>query len=166
MTEAGEGSLSRYNFCTVTKAARKGWQLGIVSQYTLVYCDQVREIGKAILQYSHCTYDTAQAGALGAGRAGAQARGTRGAGAAWRAAQRAGVCAWRCDTTGELGHNPARSAQDTATSAQPGSGLCTQADLWLCTWCTWPVFDSVLFLSYFWALFMNIIHHKFFLIFF
>ena len=81
MTEAGEGILPRYNFCIVTEAARKGWQLGIVSQYTLVYCDQVREIGKAVLQYNHCTYDTAQAGALGAGRAGAQACGTRGAGA-------------------------------------------------------------------------------------
>ena len=26
-----------------------------------MYCDQVREIGKAVFQYSHCTCDTARA---------------------------------------------------------------------------------------------------------
>ena len=37
---------------------------------------------------------------------------------------------------------------DTATLVRPGRGLCVQAGLWLCTLCTCPVFDSVLFLSH------------------
>ena len=71
-----------------------------------LYCDQVREIGKAVLQYSHCTCDTAQA--LGVRALGVQAKASRGAGRlacgsrasrreAW-GAQPVGTSARHCDT--------------------------------------------------------------------
>ena len=49
---------------------RLGWGQ-FVSQYTLVYCDLgARDMGRAVLQYSHCTSNTARRrhGRAGAGR--------------------------------------------------------------------------------------------------
>ena len=55
-----------------------------------MYCDQVREIGKAVLQYSHCNCDTVKA--LGAGaRHGARRRRRAGALGA-RSARALGAC--------------------------------------------------------------------------
>ena len=65
-----------------------GWGQ-IVSQYTRVYCDQVRETSRVVLQYSHCTCDMA----LGWERKALRwARGMRAAGA--------GACAGRTSSTG------------------------------------------------------------------
>ena len=42
--------------------------------------------------------------------------------------------------------HPRHGAGQAATRPR-ARGLGVQAELWLCTWCTWTVFDSLLFLS-------------------
>ena len=90
----------------------------------------------------------------GAGRAGALAgpRGARHAGAqgarndagcAGRGARRAGK------GTLALGERALRHGAGLTTTRPRARGLCAQDELWLCTWCTWPVFYSVRLLSHF-----------------
>ena len=65
----------------------------------------------------------------------------------------------RCDTDPRPTIRQPRPATRPWSRPQHGAGLATtrpracglgaQAKLWLCTWCTWPVFDSVLLLSHF-----------------
>ena len=74
--EKAIGIVLQYNCCIVIRSVLQqagGWGQ-IVSQYTRVYCDQVREISRAVLQYSHCTCDTALGWARGTCATGAGAR--------------------------------------------------------------------------------------------
>ena len=89
---------------------------------------------------------------LGAGRTGARAGawGTTlgragGEGAMGAGARRCDTATWGCDTTRVSATIRRWAGHDMATRARPRRGLCPQAELWLCTWFTWPVFDSVLF---------------------
>ena len=73
-----------------------------------LYCDQVREIGKVVLQYSHCTCDTTRA--LGARAPRGAARGVQGS---W--AQRAGARARRLCAAIRLARHPRHGAGQAAT---------------------------------------------------
>ena len=93
----------------------KGW--ACLSQYIEAYCDPKRELGKAVLRYSHCTCDTA--GALGE-----RALGERGAGHAARAgadARGVGGAALRGDTAGP-GHDTVGARPATRPLRRPRHG--------------------------------------------
>ena len=135
-------------------------------------------MGRAVLQYSHCTSDTAsRLGARGAqarraGHAGRrQARGrwaapARGRWAAWargRWALRHG--SWGCDMTGGPGHDTTRPAHDTAARTRPCAAWAWPVRTWGCCWAVGCAlgalslfltqFNSVLFLSQFWGKFFQ-----------
>ena len=86
-------------------------------------------------------------------------RGARRAGARRSRHSAQGRTRARCDKTARPAirpGGPATTRTDPPTTRPRAHGLCAQAELWLCTWCTWPVFDSVLFLSHF----LDTVHHK------
>ena len=92
-----------------------------------LYCDRLKEERLGAGRVGHGTQTLRGARALGAGAWGAGAR-------------RCHTAAWGCDMDKVSSTTRRWASHDTATRAQ--------AELWLCTWCTWLVFDSVLFLSH------------------
>ena len=109
-----------------------------------MYCDQEREIRRAVLQYSHCTYDTA----LGAGQRAGRAAGARGAqqarGARSRRAGRAAGARARRGLAGErVGTMGARALGAGGRAAGPAGYALSAFSLF------WARFDSVLFLIQF-----------------
>ena len=149
------------------------WAIGDCIAIQYVYCDQVREICRAVLQYSHCTCDTAlgwahrvcrwargrcAAGAGGArrrqGRASARASDRRA-----RGKQAALACGRQARGSGRKARGRGRQARARDRRAAAGTGVRGAHGArtagaghgrwagcwanWLCTRCTWPVFDPI-----------------------
>ena len=134
--------------CIAIEASR----LGIISQYTLAYCDAGdKRQGWVVSQYNpakparrpalclrHGTGVGRRRTGAGACAGRADGRGARGRGrgraAAGAASRRAGARELRCDTAGGLGHDTVRPAHDTAARARP----CTAwAQVGRAGWVSW-----------------------------